>query len=374
MTQPLRITAIEIDGTVARPLRFGRPPGEALYAALREAMLKRGCLRDRDHKGQCLDCALLPQCAVWPFVAPADPTHRQRGPFLRPFVLRMPEIPAPGLPIGARVTYGMTIVQDTTFPALWGVFGAAFVLAARQVAEWGFGLAVREGEQASRRGAISVGRARWLNPITGETQPFIAPSGPPEAPPLFAAFDAPDDESGTLQPDSLPLTFLTPTRLVAAGATLQRPEPELMLRRVAERIDAVASSVGVAKPDLLGDDTFLAAISRLDLHDDTVRWDGDAAKGGFIGSATLGGPPADLARIALALRWGAALGVGKGTLQGAGRFVVGPVPPTARVVMEGNASHAIARPAGGAKEQSRRPVGKQSPQLRKRTPRGNRNR
>ena len=58
---------------------------------------------------------------------------------------------------------------------------------------------------------------------------------------------------------------------------------------------------------------------------------GDEARCGFVGSATLAGAPDDLARASAVLRWGAALGVGKGTLQGAGRFVVGPVPETARV-------------------------------------------
>jgi hypothetical protein len=373
MTEPLRITAIEIDGTVTRPLRFGGSPGEALHAALREAMLKRGCLRDRDHKGQCLNCALLPESPVWPFVAPADPTQRQRGPYLRPFVLRLPEIPATGLPVGARVTYGMTMVQDATFPALWGAFGAAFVFAARQIAEWGFGLAVREGEQAARRGAISVGRARWRNPITGENQPFTIPEGQPEQPPLIAAFDAPSDTGAAQARDTLSLTFLTPTRLVLAGATLKRPAPDVLLRRVAERIDAVAASVGVAPPNLLGDEAFLAALAHLELRADETHWVGDAAKGGFTGSATLGGPPDDLTYIAHILNWGAALGVGKGTLHGAGRFVVGPVPLSARVVMP-EEQGASTRPAMAVKQGQRRPPAAQPPQLRKRTPKGNRKR
>jgi hypothetical protein len=373
MTEPLRITAIEIDGTVTRPLRFGGPPGEALYAALREAMLKRGCLRDRDHKGQCLNCALLPESPVWPFVAPADPTQRQRGPYLRPFVLRLPAIPPTGLPVGARVTYGMTMVQDTTFPALWGAFGAAFVFAARQIAEWGFGLAVREGEQAARRGAISVGRARWRNPVTGENQPFTIPEGKPEQPPLIASFDAPSDAAPPLTRDTISLTFITPTRLVAAGMTLKRPEPDVLLRRIAERIDAVAASVGVQQPNLLGDDTFLAALSHLELRADETHWIGDAAKGGFTGPATLGGPPDDLARIAHILNWGAALGVGKGTLHGAGRFVVGPVPLSARVVMPDEPG-ASARPAPAAKQEPQRLPATQPPQLRNRTPKKNRKR
>lgn len=331
MTAPLAITAVEIDGTVTRPLRFGGSPGDALYTALREAMLKRGCLRDRAHKGECIGCALLPRCAVWPIVAPADPTKRQRGAYLRPCALRMPEIKAGGLPAGARLTYGITLVQDRVFPALWGAFAGAFVQAARQLAEWGFGLAVREGTQAARRGALSVSRARWVNPITGETQPFPMPDSDSVLPPLAMTF-APSAGAVTGEDGhSLPLTFLTPTRLVSGATTLRRPDPAVLLRRIAERLDAVAAAVGADEPRLLADDTFVAAIARLELHDDATRWVGDDARGGFVGGAALSGAPDDLARVADALRWGAALGVGKGTLHGAGRFVVGPVPPTARV-------------------------------------------
>ncbi len=332
MTAPLTVTAVEIDGTVTRPLRFGGSPGEALYAALREAMLKRGCLRDRAHKGQCMNCALLPQCAVWPIVAPADPTRRQRGAYVRPFVLRLPEMKAGGAPVGARLTYGMTLVQDQTFPALWEAFALAFVQAAIQLAEWGFGLAVREGEQAARRGAISVGRVRWVHPITGESEAFTSKSIAP-MPPLSATFAPTDDLSTSVDMRSLSLTFLTPTRLVSGGTTMQRPEPTVLLHRIAERLDAVAEAVGAEAPHLLDDTAFTAAIRRLEVRDDTTQWIGDDARGGFVGSAILAGAPDDLARIAHVLRWGAALGVGKGTLQGAGRFVVGPVPPTARMTL-----------------------------------------
>ncbi|HEY8290839.1 MAG TPA: CRISPR system precrRNA processing endoribonuclease RAMP protein Cas6 [Thermomicrobiales bacterium] len=330
MTAPLTITTVEVDGTATRPLRFGGSPGEALYAALREAMLKRGCLRDRAHKGECMNCALLPRCAVWPIVAPADPTKRQRGAYTRPFVIRMPEMKAGGLPVGARVTYGVTIVQDQTFPALWEAFALAFVQAAIQLAEWGFGLAVREGEQAARRGAISVGRTRWVNPISGETEPFTTKTASP-APPLAVTYVPYDDIALGMDERAYPLTFLTPTRLVAGGTTMRRPDPAVLLRRIAERLDAVATAVGADAPGLLDDQSFTAAIERLEFRDDATQWVGDEARGGFVGGVTLAGAPEDLARVVAVVRWGAALGVGKGTLHGAGRFVVGSVPATDRI-------------------------------------------
>jgi hypothetical protein len=325
---PLRIAALEIDGTVTRPLHLDRPFGETLLRALREAMLKRGCLRDRAHKGHCLDCALLPQCAVWPLVAPADPTRRQRGAYLRPFVLRVPSLASRHLSVGTRLTWGVTLVQDARFPATWGAFAAAFGDAARQLAEWGIGAPVRMGGEASRRGALSVGRVRWVHPLTGATEPYT-PAETLDVPPPFTATWG-DTNAGTpAPPNTVRLTFLTPTRLVVAGKSARTAEPGLLVRRIAERLDAVADATSTEPPNLLGDSAPLDAAGRLTLAKDETRWEGDPARGGFIGAVALSGTADDLAAVLPVLHWGAALGVGKGTLEGAGRFVVGGVPVTA---------------------------------------------
>ncbi len=186
-THPLRVVSITVNATVTRPLRLAGNAGDAWLPALREAMLKRGCLRDRAHQGQCLNCALLPRCGVWPLIAPTDPTRRQSGIYLRPWVPVPPTLPVPPsgtIPVGTQVTHGMTMIQDSTFPALWGRFAAAYVQAARQLAEWGFGAPAPIAGGGVRRGALSVGRVAWLHPVTGETQPF-APDGEADPAPPF---------------------------------------------------------------------------------------------------------------------------------------------------------------------------------------------
>lgn len=331
-TTPLRVTAVEIDGTVTRPLRWEHGPGETLLGAVREAMLKRGCLREREHKGECLSCALLPQCAVWPLVAPADPTRRQRGVYLRPYVMRVPEAPSGDLPVGTRITYGMTFVQDTGFPNLWGEFAGTFVRSARQIAEWGIGTPVPMPEGPARRGAISVGRARWLNPVTGESQPLILPeSGPPVPPIAYAGGTGGIVLPASIATGRLALTFLTPTRLIIAGDTLREPAPQVLVQRILERLESVAAAVEATFPYAIRPDAALASAGRLRLTSVAMHWEGSPERGGFVGTAALVGTPDDLTMVLRVLHWGQTLGVGKGTQQGAGRFVLDPVPPTARV-------------------------------------------
>ncbi len=323
----LRAAAIEIDGTVTRPLRFTGGVGEALLAATREAMLKRGCLRDRAHKGQCLNCALLPRCAVWPLIAPSDPTRRQRGVFVRPWVPRLPDLPSI-VPVGERVTFGLTVVQDGTFPALWGAFAAAFVGAARQLEEWGFGDLVTTPGGPARRGVLSVGRVRWLNPVTGETQPFVYTEDAPMPPPFWFEGQQPaarspqpaggaDDDMGHLR-----VAFLTPTRLVAGDAVLRSPECGTLVRRITERLEAVCAGSQVAPPADLDAVAAVAAAGRLQIAADETRWEGGDKRGGLRGTVAYTGAAYDLAAVLPALRWGQVLGVGKGAQNGAGRMEV----------------------------------------------------
>src|SRR5207245_2791332 len=117
---------------------------------------------------------------------------------------------------------------------------------------------------------------------------------------------------------------------------------------------AVAASVGASEPHVLADDVLVDASQRLQVREDETRWVGDLTRGGFVGTVTLAGDPDDLARVAPILRWGAALGVGKGTLHGAGRFVVGPVPDTVRVVMTAEPNAPVS-PAPTQRRDSQRP-------------------
>lgn len=344
---PLRAASLVVDGTVTRPLRFAGSAGDALLTALHEAMLKRGCLRDRAHKGHCLNCALLPRCAVWPLVAPADPTRRQRGAYVRPWVPLLPDLP-PVVSVGVPVTYGLTVVQDGTFPALWGAFAVAFVGAARQLAEWGVGDLVAAPGTPARRGALSVGRVRWRHPITGESQPFVYAEGEPVAPPFWyeggsAACRVPsaeltretpetnitpsiggDPESalGTRHSALLTVAFVTPTRLVVAGATRQTPDCATLVRRIAERVETLCAGLLISPPDDLHPAAAIAAAARVRVATDATRWEGGEKRGGIRGTVTYTGAADDLALTLPALRWGQVLGVGKGAQSGAGRLEV----------------------------------------------------
>ncbi len=326
-THPLRVVSITVHATVTRPMRLAGNAGEAWLPAVREAMLKRGCLRDRAHQGQCLNCALLPRCGVWPLIAPTDPTRRQPGVYLRPWVPALltlptlPTLPAGTIPVGTQVTHGMTVIQDRTFPTLWGRFAAAYVQAARQLAEWGFGTPVPVAGGV-RRGALSVGRAAWLHPVTGDTQPFAPDDEADPAPPFWYEEDGQAADTGA---NPAVVAFLTPTRLVIAGETRRMPDLPLLLRRIGERVETLCTGLHVVVPPSLRGAALgvaIAAAARVRIARDETQWTGGLKDGGLSGTITLDGTADDLAAIVPALHWGQALGVGKGAQMGAGRIAV----------------------------------------------------
>lgn len=341
---PLRVARVIVEGTVTRPLRFQSNGNgsmtDAWDAGIREAMLKRGCLRDRAHLGQCLNCALLPQCDVWPLIAPADPTRRQTGAFVRPFIPLPPDLPTGTVPTGTRATHGITVVQDGTFGTLWGQFAVAYVRATRQLAEWGFGTPGAASDGPPRRGALSVAKVQWQNPITGETQPFTADDAIASAPPLWyeepatpAAANSDDGDDGdddmpipdTRLHERLVVEFVTPLRIVAAGETQRRPDLALLVRRIGERAETLCAGLKVSLPPSLQPAAHEAAVTiaaGVRIARDETRWEGGHKDGGLVGSITLDIAPHDRAVLLPALRWAQALGVGKGAQTGAGRIAV----------------------------------------------------
>ena len=263
---------------------------------------------------------------------------------MRPWVPRLPDLP-PAVSVGERITLGLVVVQDSTFPTLWGAFAAAFVGAVRQLEEWGFGDLVAAPGGPTRRGALSVGRVRWLHPSTGETQPFVYTEDAPIVPPFFSEgseFNVPRSEQGqshgegdvrgrsnpaavTQHSALLRVSFLTPTRLTAGEAVLRTPEPGTLVQRIVERVEAVCAGVRVVPPADLDTGAVVAA-GRLQIVANETRWAGSDKRGGLQGTVTYGGTADDLAAVLPALRWGQILGVGKGAQNGAGRIEIVDAP------------------------------------------------
>ncbi len=121
------------------------------------------------------------------------------------------------------------------------------------------------------------------------------------------------------------VAFLAPTRLVIAGETQRRPDLPLLVRRIGERVETLCKGLQVAVPPSLRGaalDAAIAASERVRIARDETQWTGGLKDGGLSGTITLDGAVDDLAVILPALRWGQALGVGKGAQMGAGRIAV----------------------------------------------------
>jgi hypothetical protein len=145
-----------------------------------------------------------------------------------------------------------------------------------------------------------------------------------------------------LSPHRIRLRFQTPTRLIEGGKLAHVPEPAILLRRLAERLetisriyscDSTASGEEAQQQEVPGrqawspdglqlDSVYLAScqVTWVDTKSHSSRQQRNIPIGGFIGSATLQG------RLSLALRqvlvWGEVLHVGKDTMKGNGWYTI----------------------------------------------------
>jgi hypothetical protein len=129
--------------------------------------------------------------------------------------------------------------------------------------------------------------------------------------------------------DKIMLHFLTPTRLITEGHLLHAPEPNVLVKRLAERMDALEREY-ISDNDHIGRWRSVADAAELTLAD----WDGQWIESksystrqkralpisGFIGQAMITGELAREMRELLA--WGEMVHVGKNVVKGDGWYQV----------------------------------------------------
>lgn len=237
---------------------------------------------------------------------------------------------------GQSLALGLTLMgtAGTLFPYV--------VMAARAMESNGLGRALRENR--GRRGRFAIERIEAVHPFTGARTTLFERGEVRVRPPELAigASNA-AMRAAMLSEEGIFLCFLTPTRLTEAGQLVHGPQPSVLLRRLAERIDALEEAYSGAQASFLpaseradapargaGRWYAVAATADLQMTSHTIRWI-DAKSyssrqrravpiGGFIGTATYSGT------LSLALRellvWGELLNVGKNTVKGDGWYQI----------------------------------------------------
>ena len=208
-----------------------------------------------------------------------------------------------------------------------------------------------------RRGRPQVLRIEAVNPFdaTGEARETLYQRGQARvAAPTLAVTAAQVAARATALPgDRLTLRFLTPTRLIAEGQLVRRPDLRIILLRLAERLDALEAEYGApmgvapvsvapttsddepGAPAVVGAEAWrlrrqliMQAMESVRLTRDETHWvdvlsySGRQRRatpiGGFVGMATYAGPlPQELREL---LVWGEVLHVGKNAVKGDGYY------------------------------------------------------
>lgn len=319
MTQPFDLTLhhIRLTCEVETTVHFGVYAGAQWRGALWEALQSFACT-DPSQQGRPEHSWHCPMCFVLALEAESS---RGVNP-ARPLIIRPP--------LAVRAT------EESIFE-LGESFTVDLILVDRALSVFPYLLqAVRRmGHQG-----IGFGRGRFLlrqadayNPLTRHCSTLYEAgqraARMPDQPvnrEQVAAFAA------SLPTDRLRLHFLTPTQLVHEGKLLSRPQPDVLIMRVLERLQALEYHYGFSTPENIWKErheTLSHDAKQILVRRDETRWVRAFSRSrranraqdvsGFVGSVFLEG---NIQSLQSWLVWGSLVNVGKNAIKGNGWFEV----------------------------------------------------
>ncbi|HEY7356602.1 MAG TPA: CRISPR system precrRNA processing endoribonuclease RAMP protein Cas6 [Ktedonobacterales bacterium] len=337
-SQPPSLTAYHLRYTIqaTEALELEQHPGSALRGALFAALLKRFCVNQE--APECASCPLVYTCPVSVLVAPLRDEFPRGRDVPRPFVVRPPLVAAASgdtgglrLEPGQQVSFGLT---------LFGSAGKLFpyvVLAAQMMERNGLGRPLREHRW--RRGRFALERIEAVHPFTG-AQATLFERGKPQvrAPELAITAEDVAARAAALATETISLRFLTPTRLTEHGSLVHQLQPGALIRRLAERLDALeheyapalAQQASPVAARTAGRWYAVAQAAQLQMAGGEVNWVDTKSYsrrqqralpiGGFVGRATFTGSLTLMLRELLV--WGEIVHVGKNCVKGDGWYQI----------------------------------------------------
>jgi hypothetical protein len=332
------LTAYHLHYTIqaTEALELEQHPGSALRGSLFQALLKRFCVNL--DAPECASCPLVQTCPVSALVAPLREEFPRGRDVPRPFVVRPPLIAAAGqdteglrLEAGEQVTFGLTLIGKA------GKLFPYVVLAAQMMERNGLGRPLREHRW--RRGRFVLERIEAVHPFTGAQATLFERNKPQvRSPDLAITAEDVAARAAALSSEQISLRFLTPTRLTEHGALVHQPQPGALVRRLAERLDALEheyapipaqeSTLAAARP--AGRWRAVAEAANLQMTSSAARWVDTTSYssrqqralpiGGFVGAATFTGTLTPALRELLV--WGEVVHVGKNCVKGDGWYQI----------------------------------------------------
>lgn len=340
------------------PIALEQHPGSSLRGALFEMLLRRFCMNRE--ASTCAECPLNVTCPVAGLVAPLRDERPRGRDVPRPFVPAADELPAASaatvLANGSEkeaLSASQIVQPGETFTFTLTLFGRAIsyfpylALGISALEQQGLGRPLRTNH--GRRGRPRIVRIVAVSPFTEECEAlFMAGEASVRKPTLTITPDAIAARAALLSSERLTLCFRTPTRLVAQGKIVARPEPRVLVARLVERLEALEREYADAPPLATIDDEqahaarrerYLAAerLARtirlaadetrwIDLMSHSARQRRSLPIGGFVGSATFEGELGPLREL---LAWGEITHVGKNAVKGDGFYRIEPITSAA---------------------------------------------
>jgi hypothetical protein len=182
------------------------------------------------------------------------------------------------------------------------------------------------------RGQFSLQRVEALNPLTQTHSLLYEVGGPVRMPDLAITETQVMKYADQLPSDHLRLHFLTPTQLICDGKLLARPQPDVLMMRTLERLQALeyhygntlSQEIWKSRHELLSEAAASIRIRRdetrwIRAHSGSRRANRMQDVSGFVGSMLLEG---DITPLRLWLLWASLVNIGKNAIKGNGWFEI----------------------------------------------------
>jgi hypothetical protein len=325
--------------------------GSAIRGALFHAMRRRFCGNRK--ADECATCPLVATCPVATLLSTLKPGSDRGRDVPRPYTVQPPipsqriseEIDEPGIGrighpredeygrlffrhhAGERFQFGLTLYAQALqlFPYV--------VLTVKTFEEGGIGRRVERDRGRWRRGTVRVQEVWAENPLTGERQAVLASGDDmvqvPDVPITHSQVCQAADERIAKGERRIPLSFLTPTRIVADGR-LVKPHQfcfKPLLQRLLDRLEALSRDFSDTRlsVDFSG---LVEAAERVHVVDNRLWWEelrsystrrrADSPTSGLLGTVVF--EAEDWAPFLPWLVWGQFTHVGKDAVKGNGEY------------------------------------------------------